>query len=346
MSDLPLQTASVLCDSDLAHFVEESALAHFGDDPRIVTIERRLNEYHSSFAIEELTVHFENGRRLPLIFKNLSPDGLLEYARQIRPHFSYYSAREIIVYRHILAGAGLGTPTCYGAHIDPESERYWLLLEKVAGNPLAKTGEFSIWLNAARWLADLHCRLAEVTAHPQIAANLLHYNEDFYNVWIGRAEQLSQLRADCPNNGHSVIWRLAAQCRRAVRKICALPQTFIHGEFYPSNILISKDDNRIRISPIDWETAAIGPGLLDLAALVAGKWTDEQKTRIALAYYEALDPAIQPYDSYGEFCQALRRCRLFMAVKWLGWSSDWLAPDEHRCDWLAEAMHLAPMVDC
>jgi aminoglycoside phosphotransferase (APT) family kinase protein len=346
MSDVSLQTASLLCESDIARFVEQSAKVHFGNDNRVVSIERRLNDYHSSFAIEELTVCFENERRLTLIFKNLSPDGLLEYARQIRPHFSYESAREIIVYRHILAGVGLGTPTCYGAHFDRQNERYWLLLEKVAGNPLAKTGEFSIWCDAARWLAEMHCRLAEVAAYPQLVASLLQYNEAFFNAWIDRAEHFSKLRVDCANNGHSEISRLTAQCRRAVRKICSLPQTFIHGEFYASNVLISSGDDQIRICAIDWETAAIGPGLLDLAALVAGNWTEDRRTQLASAYYDALNPAMRPYANFEEFSRALRCCRLFMAIKWLGWSSDWQAPDEHRCDWLAEAMHLASLIDC
>jgi Phosphotransferase enzyme family len=346
VNDSPQQTAAMLCDGDLERFVHDSARAHFGSENRIVTIERRLNDYHSSFAIEELILHFETGGRIALIFKNLSPDGLLNYARQIRPHFSYQSTREIVVYRHVLAGAGWGTPICYGAQVDPENERYWLLLEKVAGNPLAKTGEFSIWCDTARWLADLHCGLAEVTAHAQLNANLLHYDEGFFNAWIDRAEHFSNLRADCTKKGQSVIGPLAAQCRRAARKICALPQTFIHGEFYPSNVLISNHDDRIRICPIDWETAAIGPGLLDLAALVAGNWTQERRTELASAYYEALSPAMRPFGDYDEFYKALRCCQLFMAIKWLGWSSDWDAPDEHRCDWLAEAMHLAPLIDC
>jgi hypothetical protein len=345
VNELPQQAATLLDDGDFARFVEHSAKVHLGSDQRILSIERRLNDYHSSFAIEELTVHFENGRRLPLIFKNLGPGGLLEYARQIRPHFSYQPAREIIVYRHILAGGGLGTPTCYGAFIDPECERFWLLLEKVPGNPLAKTGEFSIWCDAARWLAGMHCRMADVVDHNELNANLLTYNEDFFNAWIDRAEHLSNLRASRAENGFSAIWRLTAQCRHAVRHICALPQTFIHGEFYASNILVSNCGDRIRICPIDWETSAIGPGLLDLAALVAGNWTEQQRAELAFAYYDALPSAMRPYDNLQEFARALCYCRLFMAIKWLGWSSDWQAPDEHRCDWLAEATQLANVIE-
>jgi Ser/Thr protein kinase RdoA (MazF antagonist) len=343
--ELPQQAANVLDDGDFGRFVEHSAKAHLGSDTRIRSIERRLNDYHSSFAIEELTIHLENGRQFPLIFKNLSPNGLLEYARQIRPHFSYQPAREIFVYRHVLDGAGLGTPTCYGAIIDSECERYWLLLEKVAGNPLAKTGEFTIWCDAARWLADMHCRMADVLAHKELTVNLLTYNEDFFNAWIDRAEHPSNVRANRAENGFSPIWRVTALCRSAVRNICALPQTFIHGEFYASNVLISKSADRIRICPVDWETSAVGPGLLDLAALVAGDWTEQQRAELARAYYDSLPSRLRPFDNLQEFSRALCYCRLFMAIKWLGWSSDWQAPDEHRCDWLAEAMQLAHVIE-
>ena len=343
MNELSHHHVTVARDGELSRFVETCAARHFGSHSPIDGIERRLNDYHSSFAIEEITVLFAGGKRLPLILKNLSPDALLEYARQIRPHFSYRSDREIVVYRDILAGAGLGTPMCYGALHDAERRRYWLLLEKVAGYPLAKTGEFAAWCEAARWLADLHCRFADVADHQDIAAKLLEYNEDFFHAWIDRAELFCSLRARTAGS-RPPIRRLADQCRRAVRKICDLPQTFIHGEFYASNILIGRCGDRTRICPIDWETAAIGPGLLDVAALVAGQWTADERTELALAYFDALRRPMNPYSNYDDFAQALRCCRLFLAIKWLGWSSDWQAPDEHRCDWLAEAIELAPTI--
>jgi aminoglycoside phosphotransferase (APT) family kinase protein len=124
-----------------------------------------------------------------------------------------------------------------------------------------------------------------------------------------------------------------------------MPQTFIHGEFYASNVLISEHADPTRICPIDWEMAAIGPALLDLAALIAGNWPEEQRTEMAMAYYESLPPACNFYGSVEAFFQALRCCRLFLAVKWLGWSSDWQAPNEHRCDWLAEAAELSAAIE-
>ena len=34
----------------------------------------------------------------------------------------------------------------------------------------------------------------------------------------------------------------------------------------------------------------------------------------------------------------LARCRLHLALQWLGWSPDWRPPPEHAHDWLGEAL--------
>jgi aminoglycoside phosphotransferase (APT) family kinase protein len=44
------------------------------------------------------------------------------------------------------------------------------------------------------------------------------------------------------------------------------------------------------VCPVDWEMAAVGPGLVDLAALSAGGWTAPEREALALAYYAALVP--------------------------------------------------------
>ena len=60
------------------------------------------------------------------------------------------------------------------------------------------------------------------------------------------------------------------------------------------DILIVPEDNGLRICPVDWELAARGPGLLDLAALSAGRWSDDERDRLARAYFEAADGAASP----------------------------------------------------
>jgi thiamine kinase-like enzyme len=117
-----------------------------------------------------------------------------------------------------------------------------------------------------------------------------------------------------------------------VERLIALPVTFIHGEFYASNVLV-ESNGRTRICPIDWEMAGIGPSLIDLAALASGKWTDERRTELAAAYLDAAPSA--------EFLADLDCCLLHLAVQWLGWSADWQPPAEHAHDWAGEAVRLA-----
>jgi thiamine kinase-like enzyme len=107
-------------------------------------------------------------------------------------------------------------------------------------------------------------------------------------------------------------------------RLLNLPVTFIHGEFYASNVMVDGD----RIRPIDWETAAVGPAMMDLAALCAGKLDDGQRDEII--------------DAYGrDNADGLDECRLQLAIQWLGWSKDWTPPKDQQQDWLAEAMSLA-----
>ena len=82
------------------------------------------------------------------------------------------------------------------------------------------------------------------------------------------------------------IDRLALKYDRVVARLLELPQSLIHGDFFASNILFDGSRSPPRIAPLDWELAAIGPCGLDLAALVAGRWNDDERRSMALAYFE------------------------------------------------------------
>src|SRR5260370_39276510 len=102
-----------------------------------------------------------------------------------------------------------------------------------------------------------------------------------------------------------------------------------------------EDADSLRVCPVDWEMAGVGPGLPDLAALTAGAWTDEQKTALALAYHAALPPDHTWFTRPDALLAALDFCHLHLAMQWLGWSPEWSPPPEHRRNWLREALRLA-----
>ena len=312
-----------------------------GEEVSITGLARRPCAYRTSFALEELDVELADGTRLRLMMKDLSRAALHEDALAAKPALLYEPLREIHVYRDVLADAGLGTAAYHGSSMDPARDRWWLFIENVVGDALWQIGEFDVWEEAARWLARMHGALA---GQAPTGGPLLRYDRELLGVWARRATAF----ADDPRSAWSGAERrqvraIAARHDTVVEQLAALAPTFIHGEFYPSNVLVQRGGGTPRICPIDWEIAAIGPGLLDLAALSVGKWTGAERARLAGAYRTAAPPGAETaaHLSDADFERALDCARLHLAVQWLGWEPRWEPPAEHRHDWLGEALALA-----
>lgn len=315
--------------------------AHFGRPRRIVALERQPSAYSSSFAVEEWDARFEDGTSLQLIFKDLSPSSMLEAARASRPAFLYDPEREIEVYRTALQPDLLGPATCYGAVVDPGANCYWLFLERVPGVRLAEVGEFAVWEEAARWLARLHGRASPGGEAATRQTALVRYDGDYFRLWMRRALTfLPRGDRELSQRSRDRFERLAGRYEQVVRGLRALPGTLIHGEFYASNVIVGQAGGTVRICPVDWEMAAVGPGLVDLAALGAGKWSDREREALAHAYQEALGPGVLKLTQQA-FLEAFDLCRLHLAVQWLGWSPGRSPPPEHAHDWLGEALGVA-----
>jgi hypothetical protein len=294
--------------------------------------------------MEELDVRLDDGTALQLMFKNVSRQTIPEVARLAKPAFLYNPLREIEAYRTVLASDFLGTATCYGAVVDPPAGHYWLFLERVTGPKLWQVGELPVWQEAARWLAALHSRFAGETEllTGRRAGQLLRYDGPFYWRWPRRARAfLRHAGPSVPVSARRRMEELAGRYGEVVERLLALPVTVIHGEFYPSNVIVQEAGSALRVCPVDWEMAAVGPGLIDLAALTAGTWTDEERAALVSAYHEALRPDGAWPPPLDEFETALGFCQLHLAVQWLGWSPDWTPPPAHAQNWLGEALRLA-----
>ena len=313
---------------DLRSAVEHALGRHFDHACRVVDFRREPSQYRSSFVLEELRVRLDDGRTLDIVFKDVSPRGLSAAARAAKPEFLYDPRREIRTYVEALNPSRLGVPVCYGAAEAPESGRFWLFLEKVDGRELYQFGEIRIWKEVAAWLAGLHDRFSTRVASLRRQIPLLKYDGDYYRLWPNRALAFV---GNSPNDETCRrLERIVAAYERVVERLTALPVTLIHGEFYASNVLVQQTSSALRVCPVDWEMAAVGPGLIDLAALTAGQWTEQQKAELATAY-----------KAPAELLAALPYCRLHLAMQWLGWAAEWTPPSEHAHDWLAEALTLA-----
>jgi aminoglycoside phosphotransferase (APT) family kinase protein len=228
---------------------------------------------------------------------------------------------------------------------DKRRGRYWLFLEKVDGVEMYQVGRGSTWLDVSRWLADMHLAFANAGVPAGLRPHLIEYDRRFYRRWMTRAKRFAA--RDRSADGHrrqTLLASIASHYRTATERLMLLPGTLIHGEFYPSNILVHRAGRRLRVCPVDWETAARGPGLIDLAALTEGNWSEADRRRLAMSYWRRVRS--QPWASaMGEFMTLLDCCRLFHAVKWLGWADKWTAPANQRRDWLADAVAIAERLE-
>ena len=319
--------------------------ASFGlrsSSPRIVDLDTRPSPYASSFAIEEANVRFDDGTTLELLCKDTGEAAMLPEARRIKPRFLHHPLREIATYERILAPFNAGAPRFYGSAIDERRGRYWLFLERVRGVPLTEVGDFTVWRQVSGWLAAMHARIARDPGLARAVAEvpLVRYDRAQARVWMQRAQWYLQADSTRPRLDRLRFAALLSHHDDVLHEIAALPVGFVHGDFFASNVLVEIAAGQVRVRPVDWEVAGIGPMLMDLAALTAGRWTEDERADLALRYSTVCswEGTSMPHDA---FTQGLDCCRLQLAVQHLGWAKHWTPPAAHTQDWLGEAFHAA-----
>ena len=299
-------------------------------------LKRRLSTLGSSFRLEEVDVTLADGCSLSLLWKDCGRSGMLETAARIKPTFLYDPAREIEVYRQILAPCGLG-PAVHASVADEARDRYWLFLEKIQGRQLSLVGEIELWEQAARWLARLHGQFGQLDPVSVQRSRLLRVDAEYFSRWMDRATRFSREKPAIAQ----LLSRIGPAYGDLMTQLVVAPHCFLHGEFYASNILVADDPGVERIRPVDWEVAAWGPAALDVATLTAGRWTAPERRAMVEAYLDEEADGGALSATPEEFLREIDLCRLHLAVQWLGWSENWTPPAEHAHDWLGDLRELA-----
>jgi hypothetical protein len=326
-------------DHDLIEALEDSF-----PDRRITCLARRPFERASSYAMEELRLSFDNGPDLSVVMKDLSWDRLSAKAAAAKPSFVYHPLRSIYTYERILRDIGVG-PRCYASIADRSRGVYCLLLEKVDDWRLGKAGGFHIWKTVAFWLGTFHARFLDRPDDARAAnPHLIDYSPAFCLLWCERAVRALEGSDD---GRARKLMRLLGGYEEHAEAMGSLPSTFIHGEFYPSNVLVGAHGTGLRVCPVDWEVSATGPALLDFAALSGGKWSDEQRHGMLAAYRGGLNHAGASVPLWEEMLVQLERCRLQLALQWMGWTTSYSTPPGKGSghDWVGEALRSLERLD-
>jgi Ser/Thr protein kinase RdoA (MazF antagonist) len=271
----------------------------------------------TSYALRRLLLDLADGRRLDVLLKHFD----------VSPHAAEFAlgrgARERYVYETVLAGRDLGTPELYGVVWDEPSGRHWLLLEFLQGRTLRQS-PIEDWIAAAGWLGRLHGTIAGREAEFARPGLLLDYDGAYFRDTADRALQAVGLRSG------SLHRRLAAAVdgyEAMIERFCASRMTLVHGSYRPKNVLVDTRTMPVRISPVDWELAAVGPQLHDLACLA--NEVDRRATvqRFCQAYAEGADAFGLAVTGTDEMLAELDRLCLHRVLRSLARSAEWAYPD-------------------
>jgi aminoglycoside phosphotransferase (APT) family kinase protein len=212
---------------------------------------------------------------------------------------------EIATYRLILAQSNKFRPRFYGGYTDSETGQCWLFLEYLDGSlRVGKLNDPAAMAQTARWIAQFHVNSQRLLSNERLRF-LKRYDKQYYLGWISRTIDFAG-----PNHRKSSwLHHLYERAEDFLSPLLESVPAIIHGEYYQHNILF----HRGRVCPIDWESAAVGEGLIDLVFLTDG-WESKIVDVCTATYVRTRWPKGAP----AKFQKVLQAARLYMTARWLG----------------------------
>jgi aminoglycoside phosphotransferase (APT) family kinase protein len=218
----------------------------------------------------------------------------------------------------VLLPLRVSSPGFYGLYKDEKTGAKWMTLEYLdQAVRFSKSEDPDAVIQAAQWIGRFHVE-AETFLQKISRTSLIVHDEEYYLGWARRTLLFSGplLRR--------FAW-LPSLCERYSQMATLLPaksKTVIHGEYYKENILFQGGI----IRPVDWQSAAIAAGEIDLAFLT-DKWSHDIVEEFELAYQRARWAERVPED----FQRVLRLAHLYQQFLWLGDRPERTVDD--RCAW-------------
>lgn len=288
------------------------------DDEGVVVLDRRPNVYAASFPTEVLACRLTNQKEVRLFCKY--DLGTRDGSHGHRLGVAY----EAEVYRELLAATGVSTPRFYGAWTDTTGNQAFLAIEYMNGaHRLNKSPDSSrSVVRAATWLAEFQ-RLVARRGLELPRSSTRRQGRDYYLGWSRRAAEYAT-RAGLPEVELELV---REGFERSLDLLTEGELVAVHGELYPDNVLVHREC----IRPIDWESAAMAVGEIDLASLVEG-WAPDVLDACCAAYAGVRWPDGPPPD----FTSRLDMARAYLHFRWIADRSS--APDRIRSAWRAQQL--------
>ncbi len=248
-----------------------------------------------------------------------------ELDSEARPGLANPGVREAGVYRSLAIQLPMATPALIAA----DSAGSWLVLEAVDAPAWPQAWTKDETYSAIQLLARLHERFwglaDDLAAYPWLARPLtIDYEIHVYAA----AKALGQLAGDewPPLIARSpqilgTLGQIIRQSEQVVKPLRAVPFTLLHGGFWPGCLVHDDDGDPV---VLDWHQAGIGPGVLDLMAMItATEWAPQSVTPSA--------PAPAPVPAAKQMARYRREIARTVGVRWT--DSEWSELWDHALLW-------------
>ncbi len=263
---------SELCDSVAGALAER-----FGREVEVVSLIRSPSPYATVFPADIVEARLADGTVSRLFVKYLGSEESA-HPDKLGPE------REIRLYRDVLVGEGLPVVRFFGAPWQPRLGRHQLILEHVDDWNL-KYHDLPVWYRAAHEVGRLHAWFADRLPVLRDSGVLSRLAGEYVWDWARRAA------AEATDRGSELGARVAGVLRRydvVAATLDAAPATLVHNDLSPKNVVADSSEKPPRICLVDWESAGIGSGLLDLTNLSYGLGL-EARRRMRDAYRSGLE---------------------------------------------------------
>jgi hypothetical protein len=250
----------------------------------------------STFPVEIITCRLNNGRIINLFCKYLA--GTIRNDFEHRGGVKYESR----IYDEVLKNTALSQPKYYGSCFFVDDNETLLALEYLEDSiRLAHAEDSDVLLkDAAYWIGSLH-KFWENKVPDFVTV----YDESYYSKWADEVKKV------VPEFKKEYPWLIDVHdfFRDNIKFLIRSPQTTIHGEYYPKNILVKNN----LIYPIDWESVASAHGEIDLASLIEG-W-EEPVAHNSINAYKIARGITE--DEANDFENRLYLSQIYFHFRWM-----------------------------
>ena len=251
--------------------------------------------------------------------------------------------RTSLLARRWLPAAGLEelAPRLLAVCAEPDGERTWHVYDYAPGHPLSADARDHDVRIAVEALARLHTSFPRHPLLPEARVAGGDKGMHFYSANVSDALDALDRTAVEPGTAEALRVRLHALRERAPERAEALgaagPDTLLHGDLWPSNVIVRGEGVRL----VDWDEVGVGPYGFDLSTLLL-RFPVARRPAILGAYARAVGRLagweLPPPAELRLILETAAQARLASLLVW-----SIAAAAEGDSDWLAE--RLASIVD-